>query len=238
MPLPSFWLNLYIRGMKLDLINSLKDEYHKALKSGEATPDGLMRLCILNWKKAFDIDEMRLAPVIDVALKNKESGRLWGGERSSIKSGLIMLAEHNADLFWEAMKDLLNEERMIIMRSNRFIHHCDIIFKDLKVVNQKINTHYQSYYSASLLLSLHHPENYCLFDFDLFENFCKRIEVQDLPVDTDLERYYKIVRTVYKIISKDEEFMNTYYSKLPADIYFGPSLSLVYDLMQFSKSKA
>jgi hypothetical protein len=223
--------------MKLDLINKLKGQYALALQRQEVVPDALIRLAILNWKKHFDLDEMRLAPVIENALKNKVSGRYWGGERDSIKSGLIMLAKHNPDLFWESLKDLLNEERMIIMRANRFIHHCDVIFKDLKSIDQKINTHHQSYYSASLLLSLEHPENYCLFDFKVFEKFCKHIGVHDIPVDTDLERYYKITRTVYKIVSKDEEFMTTYYSLLPADVYFGPSLSIIYDLMLFANNE-
>lgn len=230
-------VNLYIRVMKLDSINDLKSRFGEALKKKHTTPDALIRLSILNWKKHFTLDEMNLAPIIDVSLKNKVSGRYWGGERNSIKSGLIMLAGHNPDLFWESIKDLLNEERMIIMRANRFIHHCDVIFKDLKSIDQKINTHYQNYYSASLLLSLQHPQNYCLFNFELFQVFCLRIGVNDIPVDTDLERYYKIIRTVYKVISKDEEFMTTYYSVLPADVYFGPSLSIVYDLMLFAKEE-
>lgn len=219
--------------MKLHLIQEEKEKYKKALLDGEVMPDSLLRLCILEWQKHFDIDEWRLGPILDDALKNKVSGRYWGGEKDSIKSGLIQLANHNPDLFWESIKDLFNEERMIIMRANRFIHHCDTILQDLKRIDLKANTHYQNYYSASLLLSLQHPSNYCLFDFASFEKFCNKIGVKDLPVDTDLERYYKILRTVFGIISKDEEFMNAYYTGLDSNIYFGPSLSIVHDLMKF-----
>jgi len=226
---------VYIRSMKLHLINEEKEKFKKALLNDSAIPDSLMRLCILDWQKHFDIEEWRLGPIIEKALKNKVSGRYWGGEKDSIKSGLILLSNHNPDLFWEGIKDLLNEDRMIIMRVSRFVHHCDAILKDLKGIDLKINTHHQDYYSASLLLSLHHPANYCLFNFNLFEKFCKRIGVNDLPVDTDIERYYKILRAVYKIISKDDAFMNAYYSKLDANVYFGPSLSIVYDFMKFGE---
>ena len=129
---------------------------------------------------------------------------------------------------------------MLIMRVNRFVHHCDMIF-DSYVKNhntQKVNTHHQDYYSASLLLSLHYPSKYCLFNYDLFENFCKEIEVNQLPVNTDLERYYKILRPTYNIISKDEKFMNTYYELLEDDIYMGPSLDITYDMMQFNARNA
>ncbi|GLR17152.1 hypothetical protein [Portibacter lacus] len=220
--------------MKLALIKQLAEAYKRDLDQGIVIPDSIFRLSILEWQKHFDLEEMRLGPILDQALKNKVSGHYWGGDLHSIKSSLIELANHNPDLFWEAIKDLFNEDRMIIMKANRFLHHCDIILKDIKRDNLKINTHRQSYYSASLLLSLQYPANYCLFDFEKFEHFCRVIGVNDIPVDTDLERYYKIVNAVGNILSKDEDFMTSYYSKLSTGIYLGPSLHFVYELMDYS----
>lgn len=220
--------------MKLDLINEIKDGFAIHLAKEDALTDNLVRLCAQHWKNNFDIDNMHLGPVLDLAMKNTVSGRLWGGEKHSIKSGLILLANHNPDLFWEGIKDLFNEEKMLIMKASRFIHHCDVILADIKRVKIKLNTHHQNYNSACLLLTLQYPSAYCLFDFEKFEAFCKTIEVLDVPVETDIERYYKILRLVYKIIAKDDAFMELYYSKLNEDIYFGPSLSLINDLMDFA----
>lgn len=223
--------------MKLELINELKDEFALHLEKENVITDNLVRLCAKHWKSSFDIDQMHLGPVLDQALKNKVSGRLWGGEHHSVKSGLILLANHNPDLFWEGIKDLFNEEKMLIMKASRFIHHCDVILADIKRNKIKLNTHYQNYNSACLLLTLQYPSAYCLFNFEKFEFFCKAIGVLDIPVETDIERYYKILRLVYKIIAKDDRFMALYYSKLNEDIYFGPSLSILNDLMDFTYNK-
>jgi len=221
--------------MKVNLINDIKKQYADALSEGKVEPDALFRRCIINWKKHFNLDDLQLAPTLENSLKNEVSGRYWGGEQHSIKSSLIALAKHNPELFWAAVKDLLNEDKMMIMRASRFIHHCDMIFQDFRKDHKKVNTHRQDYYSVSLLLSLENPEKYCLFEYKVFEVFCKRIEVNQVPTNTDLERYYKIIRGVYNVISRDEDFMNLYYSKLEPGIYYGPSLDLVSDLMHFSK---
>lgn len=220
--------------MKLEQINLCKDTFKQALQDPAFELDTLHRLCVKNWQEHFDIDEMYLAPILKVALKNDISGRLWGGEYHSIKSGLIQLAERNPDLFWTALKDLFNEDRMIIMRTNRFMHHCDIIFDEIKRSDRKFNAHFQSYESACLLLSFQYPQHYCQFDYGIFEPFARKIGVRDIPVSTDLERYYKIVNVIDKIIVKDEKFMQTYYSRLDEDIYLGPSLEIVYKLMEFN----
>ncbi len=222
--------------MKVELINKVKDAYKKALMTEEKLPNSLLRHCIQHWKSEFDIEEMHLAPVLDRSLKSKISGRLWGGEKHSIKSGLIQLSKHNPDLFWTSLKDLFNDERMIIMRASRFMHHCDEIFADLRRKEEQkskktLTTHHQSYYSISLLLTLQYPHLYCPFDFERFSSFCKKIGVQDIPVDTDLERYYKIMRIVNTLISKDRELMELYYTKLDDGLYLGPSLDIVYGMM-------
>lgn len=223
--------------MKVDLINEQKNIYLRQLKSGHVYPDSLFRRCVKVWQENFDISEMHLAPILDVALKNEISGRLWGGENHSIKSGLKMLAESNPDLFWTAMKDLFNENKELNLRSNRFLHHCDIMLDEIATPANRINTHHQNYYSVSLLLSFHYPDRYCLFNYKAFEKFANTIGVMNLPVDSDLERYYKIMKAVTTIISKDEAFMNTYYGKLEEGIYMGPTPDLAYDLMRETKLK-
>ncbi|WP_235296381.1 hypothetical protein [Portibacter marinus] len=225
--------------MKVNLINEVKDAYKSDLKNSFAKPDSLYRRCILNWQTHFDIDQMRLGPVLAKSLKNDVSGRFWGGERYSIKESLILLANHNPDLFWESIKDLLNEEKMLVMRTDRFLHHCDIIFNDyLKAnPNSKEDTHRQGHYSASLLLSLQFPMRYALLEYAVFERFCESIEVNDTPIRTDLERFTKIVNATYKVISKDEDFMTAYYQALEHEIYLGPSLDVVSNLMHFNSKK-
>jgi hypothetical protein len=218
--------------MKVNLIIEQKNIYLQQLKLGQVQPDSLFRRCVKNWQKNFDLEEMRLGPILDRALKNEISGRLWGGENHSIKSGLIMLANSNPDLFWTAIKDLFNENKELNLRSNRFLHHCDIMLDEIATPANRINTHHQDYYSVSLLLSLQYPDQYCLFNYKAFEKFAHKIGVMNLPVDTDLERYYKIMKAVTTIFSKDEKLMNSYYERLEEDVYMGPTPDLAYDIMQ------
>lgn len=220
--------------MKVQLINELKDKYQKDLISKKLNPDPLLRICIANWQQHFSFDELRLAPVLDQALKNKDSGRLWGGERVSIKSSLIELSEHHPDLFREALKDLFNEDKMLDMRIHRFLHHMDIIFRDYRQKNEKADKHQQDVYAASLLLTLQFPNKYCLYRFQNFLAFCEKIGVVDLPMKDDFTRFHKITSAVNKIISKDESFMNTYYSSLEGNMYFGPALDVVNELIEYA----
>lgn len=218
--------------MKLEKIIEIKDKYKATILDNDTEPDYLLRICIKTWQDNFDIDLMHLAPILGKAMKNEVSGRLWGGENHSIKSGLIKLAEHNPDLFWTALKDLFNQDRMIIMKTNRFIHHCDMIFDDIKRKDDRAISHHQDYTSACLLLSLQYPSQYCQFNFEIFLKFCNDIGVLDLPVNTDLERYFKILHVVNKIIGRDESFMELYYSKLPTNVYLGPSLDIIFTMME------
>jgi hypothetical protein len=222
--------------MKLHLINDLLHQYSAALVSGKIMPDSLFRLCTYQWKQSFDLEDGRISEIIDKSLKNDLSGRLWGGENYSIKSGLISLAAINEDLFRENLRDLFNEKRQLIMRVNRFIHHCDVILEEKERKKTEVHTHYQSYYSACLLLSLEYPNIYCLYNFQSFELFCKRIGHHDIPIETDLERYYKILKIINGIVSKDNDFMHAYYSKLPDDIYLGPALDVCYNFVNYTTS--
>lgn len=214
----------------------LLSAYKKVLVSSEAFPNYIFRSCVPTWKEHYSDEKLDMSASLDLALSSPISRRLWEGEKYSIKSSLLKMAKGNPEFFWSVMKDLLNEDKMLIMRVNRYIHHCDEIQMALNRGKPLKDSHHQDYYAAMLYLSLQYPERYCLYRYEDFASLCSYIEVQDLPIDGDLERYYKIVNAVYNIAMKDQELMERYYQKLPDQFYLGPSKCIVLDLMQVSKT--
>ena len=155
--------------MKLDKINEFKDSFMGYL-SNLATKqmpyeEGFKWDIISNWQEEFEISELDIGPSLNKALWNSHSGRLWGGEKFSIKSEMLNLIKQNPLFMQATFQNLFNEEHDISMRINRFAHHCDIVLKELNIKDDRYNNHRQNDYSASVFLSLEYPEKYGLFEY-------------------------------------------------------------------------
>ncbi len=224
--------------MNVQLINACKDEYagyiQQVFATGEAEKLHYKWSVISNWRNHFELDYTSLHQSFDKALASTYSRQLWKGEKFSIKSGMLMLIEENPMFMEAAFQNLFDESKDISMRFNRFLFHCDELLETLHKKDERINTHYQNDYAVSLYLSFEYPEKYAPFDYQLFHPFMEKIGSRNIPVEQDKERYYKIMKALYTVLSKDQEFMNNWqFVKNQAD-YSGPSLFLIYDVMEYS----
>ena len=219
--------------MRVGLINEIKEKFEDWMSQNNEV-DHLYRTCVKRWQNVFNVEKIELYETLSDALKSKKSGRLWGGEKYSIKAGLLNLSSAHPDLFWTSIRDLYNENLVLDGRIQRFLHHCDVILKEIQKADEKINTHYQDLYSICMLLSFQYPNKYCLYHWDAFERLCTDIAVVNKPLRSDVDRYYKILNGINGILSKDEQWMNLYYSMIPLDAYLGPSLDPAYQLMLFN----
>ncbi len=59
----------------------------------------------------------------------------------------------------------------------------------------------------------------------------KIVQAKDIPSTGEYERFFKVVRTLYGILSKDEELMKKHRSILTDDCYKGETLMLAQDFI-------
>lgn len=224
--------------MKLHLINEYKSKFLEYLSSlfvrNIPYTEGFKWDIIGQWKDNFSMEQSDFSEAFAQSLINEHSGRLWDGERFSIKSGMIMLIKENPLLMQIAFKDLFNESKDINMRFNRFIFHCDEALSGLHKKDDRINTHYQNEYAISLYLSLEYPERYGLFNYDSFIKFMELIESPNPPLPQEKDRYYKVLNAIYNVLLKDDDFMNGINFLLKDREYTGKSMFLINDFIEFS----
>ena len=206
------------------------------LQKEKSNPFYHLRHGIQTWQTNFDIESDNLVDMLDRSLSSESAGRLWGGGRHSIKSGLIELAQHSPWMMKATFVDLYNEKIETSMRLSRFLFHCEQIFSEIKSDVRKINTHHQSYYSASLFLSLQCPHEAIPIQYEDFSQLMTRLESHNIPTEHETERYFKLCKALAKVIQKDTDFMEQYYQLLDEESYLGPTIAIVWELMEFQKS--
>lgn len=228
--------------MRVDLIQKYKDQFSSYLQAlvlkNELYEPGYKWDIIEKWQEHFNVDAAKLDQAFANSLESPYSGRLWGGEKHSAKSGMLMLLRENPILMRIAFSDLFDETKDISMRMNRFIFHCDEALLDLSARDKRINTHYQNHYTASLYLSLEYPDKYGLSEYESFYKFMGLIGSRNIPLEQDKERFYKSLNALYIVISKDQEFINGFQFLLKDREYVGKSLFMINDFIKYSLGEA
>lgn len=222
--------------MKVDRIVQAKEIFQEELQhcmlQQKTWEEGYKWDLIEQWQSSIDLESLDMSESFDQALSSTYSGRLWEGERHSIKSGMLQLMQAQPLYMQATLKDLFNENMDENMRFSRFQLHCDEVLAELHQKDERINDHRQTDYAASLYLALHIPERYALFDYEVFHKFMVFLESRNIPEEHDKERYYKAIRAIYKVLSKDTDFMNGVQYVLQKRNYTGPSLMLINDIME------
>jgi hypothetical protein len=130
-----------------------------------------------------------------------------------------------------AFQDLFNEEKAIDGRMDRFIFYCDELLSAYKEANPlKIeNNHYHHYKIISLYLAFHHPTEYTLYNFDVFKNTLINLGSRSIPQQNDIERYFKISRTLWKFLMKEEDIWDLHLKRLNPQIHYQEHSLLLVD---------
>ena len=194
--------------MKVDKINFFLSKVKHYLRVNNNDEFLYKYECLKNFQENWDIDSTDLLTMYDHSFSSKISSRLWGGRQDSPKSAMLkMIAadKHFADAMF---RDLFDEEKEVGPRMDRFFFHCDqlaeITSKDKKdLLHHKHDNHN----IISVYLSFRYPEKYCIFEYPLFRKTMIKLEVQTVPQEFEISRFFKLSQALYKIISKDEELM-------------------------------
>ena len=218
------------------------EAYFEAYKQHLSTPAAHDRLYIWESQRIFqdnwDLEATDLAQMYDQSLQNRHTKRLWLREAYAPKEMMLEFASMQPHYFRQMFSDLFAEDKSIDGRIGRFGFYCDQLFEAYKDAHphSKVNTHYHDdgYQIISLYLSFHYPESYCPYNLELFQDVLQKIGGRNLPLTHDTERYFKICKTLFKLMNKHEDLIQLHRNRLDANQhYLEDSLLLIYDFNRF-----
>lgn len=216
--------------MNLQKIQDYIIEFKRHLKSQRREEVLYKWESLRNFQNNWNLAREDLKEMYNQSLQNTETVRLWKANQYFPKHSMMLFCDLQPDYVKFAFDDLFNEEKAIDGRMDRFVFYCDQLLEAYKEKYPlKIeNNHYHHYEMISLYLTFRYPELYTLYDFDIFKYTLINLGSRNIPKLNDVERFFKISRTLGKFLDKDEEVWNLHQKRLnPSKHFQGKSLLLV-----------
>jgi len=187
------------------------------------------------WQDHWDIEARDFAAMYDQSLENAKTRRIWNRESYAPKKMMLEFAKMQPHFVYSMFQELFNEDKDIGNRVDRFVFYCDELLKEYKSKHPHSiqNQHYQDYEIISHYLAFQYPDRYIPYQFEVFQNTLEKIGSRDLPPTHDLPRHFKVMKTLYQFLSKDEELLELQQKQLEEQHYQGKSLLLVEDFGLF-----
>lgn len=216
--------------MNLQKIQDYIVQFKRHLKGNQKEATLYRWESLQNFQLNFNLETTELTQMYDKSLQNTQTVRLWKDRQYFPKEIMLLFCQLQPEYVKFAFTDLFNEEKSIAGRMDRFIFYCEELLKAYKEKYPlKIeNNHYHHYPIISLYLNFYYPEQYALYDFTIFKKTMINLGSRDIPKLNDIERFFKICRTLDKFLAKDEEIWTLHLRRLhPTKHFQGKSLLLV-----------
>jgi len=226
--------------MKLESLNRLRDLYKEHLKQPLYPVDLLQWEVLKNFYDHWDPESENFVEMFSQSLQSNISRRLWKNERYLPKEMMVRFIKMDADYVRFAFRDLYNEKYDVENRVDRFIFHCDELLRIYKKKNPLSieNNHYQDYSIISLYLALKYPEKYARYSYSALKRFLEVSGSLNLPKHNDIGRYFKILKTIDTILSKDEELIKIHPKRLDLRTHYtGKTIFMAADFIFFSSTQ-
>lgn len=190
-----------------------------------------------NFQDNWDLDAPDLAQMYSRSLESEYTRRWWIGENFYPKEMMSRFLEESPDFSRRMFADLFNEEKDIEGRISRFQFAADVLLGEYKKAHPLTieNNHFHSdNHMLSLYLGLKYPDSYTVIFYPAFRTFLEKIGMRSIPEVFDFERFFKITRTIYGFIQKEEGLLELHHSKLsPKENYMGNNLWIVQDFYEY-----
>jgi hypothetical protein len=114
----------------------------------------------------------------------------------------------------------------------RFVFYADQLLKEVQPRCKYPDHYHGDFFMVSLYLAFMNPESYTFYRFDVFQKSMTHLGARNVPLTNELDRYFKIVRIIDKLISTDEDLVEIYHSKIKK-IPTSKNLLMVYDFLKY-----
>lgn len=193
--------------MKVDKINAYKEVFKEHLRITQQYNELYKYECLQHFKAHWDLSALDLRTMYDQSFQSQISQRLWGGSTNSAKELMLLFIEMDKEFVRSMFRDLFNENKDLSMRINRFQFHCTQLLEQLQQTQPKWITHFHAEPEVALYLSFDNPQQYPLFSYGPFSIMMQRVGAKSIPESFELDRYFKLCKGIYTLITKDEELV-------------------------------
>lgn len=178
------------------------------------------------WQEHWDIKASDFAEMYNQSLENSITRRIWNRETYAPKKMMLEFARLQPHFVYSMFQELFNEDKDIGNRVDRFMFYCDELLKEYKAKKPGSldNQHYHDYEIISHYLAFQYPDRYTPYQVDIFQNTLQKIGSRDLPRTHDLPRHFKVMKTLYQFLSKDNELIEMQQKQLESSHYQAKSL--------------
>lgn len=222
--------------MRVEAIKEVARAFATALKSGRYILDyDIAYTSISSWQSSFRLQSDDLVAMFEKSLHNPDTARLWGGSTNSMKSSMLALLNYDSDATMLALIDLLNENKDLSLRLGRFDVYTQEIYHRMAHNDKRAEPLRQGRYAAFLYLMHAYPDKYCLFQYDDFVTMLHQCGSTKIPTIHETERYAKICKTIFTLVIKEKDVIDTYMKAAQnCDAVY---LVLLNDVMRFCASR-
>lgn len=204
--------------MQLNLLNAYLEAYQKQLLQNQKFYNEVLWDIQRHFSQNWDTGAPDFLEMYKLSLESQVSRRLWKLKNGDAKSRMVELLETDQEFGRRLFTGLLDGEKELSYRVSHFQFGCQVLMDEFRKLHPKsietdhlhVNNH-----MTTLYLSLADPQQYAVFYSDLFIAFMKNVGVTELPVPNDYDRFYKVMKTVYTILSKDEDLQTLSMEVLP-----------------------
>ncbi|MEI6409888.1 MAG: hypothetical protein WCR52_10925 [Bacteroidota bacterium] len=228
--------------MLLAKIQSSISAYKNWLQSVRQHPNLYKWESLQIFQERWNIEDRDPVTMYDSCFQNSENRNLWQSGNWQPKRMMIEFLRADPMTVRLMFEDLYNESKTAEGRCGRFIFGCDELLRDFKRahVGTVENNHYHDDFKMiALYLAFRYPENYAPYDFPTFQKTLEILGARDIPQQNDIERFFKVTRTLKTFIDKDPEIEPLLQNKLtPHKHYRGKTLLLVDDFCTFLTAEA
>lgn len=194
--------------MKVKLINEYLDSYTAFLSSKQILPQSYLWHLQDHFVAKWDIEELNFEEMFDHSFKSNTSQRLWKRENYFPKEMILKLVKLERETMRSIFKDLLNENKDLNLRVNRFLHHIDQMLQVIQRKDRQASTHFHGDLKfVFVYLAFCYPEAYTLYDETNFLRYLEKVEARNIPRNHNPILFSNLMKATRRLLLKNESFL-------------------------------
>jgi len=201
--------------------NKYKDHYKRFLSDYKPYDEMYKWDSLKNFQDNWNIEAEDFKTMYDQSLQNDYASNLWAAQHFFPKGVMKQFIEIDKGRVKEMFSELFDESIDIEKRIDHFVYHCDILLPKIKEYDSNANNHYHSGNRIiSVYLSFRYPETYTIYKYTEFKQMMEKLGAPNIPGTKEIGRFFKVMRTIFNMLEKDEELVSLIKTKTTEDKYF------------------
>jgi len=223
--------------MQLKKIQAYIEVYKKFLKENPEHRELFSWESQKVFQENWDLEAPDFAKMFDASLQNSHTRRWWTGDNFKPKKRMLEFIHQNSDFVRAMFRELFDETKAIENRISKFQFGCEVMMQDYKEDHPTSieNNHYHlENHVVSMYLAFRYPTEYAVYFYPEFSSMMKKIGSTRIPEPFEMERFFKITKTLTTFLEKDTELMEIHQKTLNAPpLYQAESRLLVTDFYRY-----